>query len=183
MGRFAGFAALVVAATLVASCKPSDSGGAAGSSKTASQLLDDAQTAIDAQDWKTALAALDAVIADPKASADDKVVAWQDKVMCEAQANGDAAAIAVLQRIETENVAMTPSQFAKLGGDLANADKPDVSLKVLEIATKRFEHDEAAKKLFKKFASNLRKRFAASGDAAGQQKLDSLGYLSGSEDE
>jgi hypothetical protein len=189
MRRIVGVAALVTAAVSVglfgAGCnnKSSDGGGAAGASKSASAMLDDAQTAMNAEDWKTAIAALDAVIADPKAGAEDKVQAWQDKVMCEARGNGDQAAIATLQKMDDAKVAMTPSQFAKLGGDLANADKPEVSLKVLEIATKRYEHDEAAKKLFKKFAANLRKKFAASGDAAGQQKLDSLGYLGGSEDE
>lgn len=161
----------------------SGTGGASAAAKTVSALLDDASTAIDAGEWSKAIVSLDAAIADPKATADEKALAWQDKVLCEAQATGDPAAIATLHKLVDAKVELTPDQFAKLGIDLANADKTDASLEVIAVATKKFAGDKRVKTKLTRLASLLEQKFAASGNTAGTDKLNALGYLGNTSDD
>ena len=174
---------------LVAACNKSPSSsngsstGASAGSKPVAALLEDAEAAKQAGDWKKALSIVDTALADPKATSEEKVLVWQDKVYCEVQANGEAAAKGALKKLSESSVAMTPSQYAKLGGDLADDGKLESALAVLEVATEKFKGNADAEKQLGRFAKLLRAKFAASGDAAGQSKLDSLGYIGGSEDE
>src|SRR5215475_8265536 len=97
LGTF-GVAALgaAIGAALLAGCSEKSGGGsgssanAATSNKSAGALLVDAGDAMEKGEWKAALADVDLVIADAKASVEDKSTAWQDKVVCEGRLNGDA---------------------------------------------------------------------------------------------
>jgi hypothetical protein len=55
-------------------------------------------------------------------------------VLCEAQANGDAAAIAALHKMVEQKVELKADQFARLGIDLADANKTDAALEVVAVA-------------------------------------------------
>ncbi len=169
-------APLVLGAAIGCSNESSARGGSSAS-KSVSACLDDASAAIEAKEWKTALVSLDAAIADARATRDEKVQAWQDKILCESQLGGDEAGKKSVHDLADAKIDMTPSDFAKLGGDLANADQLVVALAVLEVATKRFEGDASAKSLFAQFAKRLQAKFEASGDTAGQAALRGLGYL------
>ena len=174
---------------LAAACNKSPSStsgsstGASAGSKPVSALLEDADAAKQAGDWKKALSIVDTALADPKATSEEKVFVWQDKVFCEAHVNGEEAVKTSLRKMAEANVAMAPKDYAKLGGDLAGAGKLDEALAVLASATEKFKGDAEAHKQLEKFAKLLARKFAETGDASGQDKLNSLGYIGGSEDE
>jgi len=168
---------------LPAGCSDSPPGDGGTSAKAVSALLDDASAAMDAQDWKKAIATLDAALADGRATAEERVQAWQDKVLCEAQAHGDEAASAALKALVASGVEMTPDQFAKLGNDLAAADKLTAAVDVIDVATRKFAGDDAVKKKLERLARGLSKKLQASGDQASLDRLSSLGYLGTTTDE
>lgn len=173
---------------LIASACNKESNGsgsheASGASKPVSARLDDAATAMEAKEWSKALASLDAALADARATNDEKVQVWQDKVLCEAHANGEAAASAALKKMEESGVAMTANQYAKLGNDLGDANHLTAAVDVIEAATKKFGDDPLVRKNLKRLARNLQERLTAAGDQAALDRLKGLGYLSSSEDE
>jgi hypothetical protein len=155
----------------------------AKSAKSPTERLDAAQTATDAKDWKTALAELDLVIADPKATGEEKSQAWADKVYCEALANGDDAAKSMLKKADDAKVEFTALQYYKLGTSLKDADRFDLAIEVVTIATKKFENDAKAKSYFDKLAKQLLKKLKAAGNTDGAEKLRAIGYASGDDED
>jgi hypothetical protein len=165
---------------LAASCgeKPTNA-----ATKSVAALLDEAAAAMEKDDWKQARTSLELALADGRATADERAQAWQDKVLCAARAAGDDAGIAALHKLVESKLELTPDQFGKLGTSLAQADRDQAALKVIEIATDRFGKDKAARKKLERLARLLQAKFAASGNAEGSKQLDQLGYLGGSTDE
>lgn len=178
-------AALLLALPFSACTHEEKSAGAAssGGGESAAKLLDEATAAMGSDDLKTALAKLDRVLADPKATADERSEAWQEKVVCEGRVNGDDAAIAALAKLTDAKVELTVNQYAKMGNDLAEADRLKAALAVIERATEKYKGDAAAKKSLGKLAKMLGAKLAAAGDSASEAKLKSLGYLGSSSDD
>jgi len=185
--RRSRFTVALLGALLLAGCKEESgtNGGsnAATSGKSAATLLKDAGKAIADEQWKAALTSLDAVIADPKATAQEKSSAWEDKVICEGRANGEEAAIAAVKKLAAAKAELTASQFAKIAGDLRDVNQLNAALAVIEVGTEKFKGDPNAKKLFKRFAKSLAERLQSSNNTEGIDKLKSLGYLGGDDDE
>lgn len=157
---------------------------ASAGGKSSAQLLEEATAAMGGDDCKTALAKLSFVLADPKATAEERAEAWQESVVCEGRVNGDDAAIAALAKMTDAKVELTVSQYAKTGNDLAEADRLKAALAVIEKATEKYKGDAAARKSLGKLAKMLAAKLATAGDSASEAKLKSLGYLgSSSEDD
>lgn len=164
----------------LAACGNDPAGGsnpAPTAGKSASQLLDDATAAAGKEDWKAALVALDAVLADPKATADEKALAWGDKITAAARGTGDDAGKAAVQQMAASGGSLSAEQFASLGIALAEADHPKVALDLLGLATAKFGSDAAVKKKLEKVARYCQKKFEESGDSAALDDLRKLGYL------
>jgi hypothetical protein len=181
-------AALIAVTTLSACSKDEGKSGSTGSaaavgSKSAAALLEEGTAAMGSDEWKPALAKFDLVLADAKATAEEKAEAWQDKVVCEGHVNGDDGAIAALTKLSDAKVQLTPNQYAKMGNDLSEADRLKAALAVIERATEQFKGDAAAKKSLGKLAKMLAAKLAAAGDSASEDKLKSLGYLGTSSDD
>ena len=136
----------------LAACGNDPAGGSGGSNpaptagKSASQLLDDATAAAGKEDWKAALVALDAALADPKATADEQAQAWADKITAATHATGDDAGIAAVKQMAASTAALTDGQYASLGIALAEADHPKVALELLDVAKKKFGSDPLVRK-------------------------------------
>lgn len=179
-------AASVAAVLSFAGCSDSgsaESGGGGGSAKSTVDLLNDASDRMQDEDWAAATSLLDAVLARADATRDDKVQAWQDKVVCVAQASGEDAAKQTVAALAASGVEFAADDFAKLGVDLATADKLQSALEVIKVADDRFKDDPEVKKKLKGLGKMLAAKFAASGDSEGLDQLSALGYLSGSDDE
>jgi hypothetical protein len=180
-------AAALLAATPIGACSHDDGGGASASAaaggKSAATLLEEGTAAMGSDEWKGALAKFDLVLADPKATTEEKAEAWQDKVVCEGRVNGDEGAIAALAKLTDAKVQLTANQYAKMGNDLSEADRLKAALAVIERATEKFKGDAAAKKSLGKLAKMLAAKLAEAGDSASQDKLKSLGYLGTASDE
>ena len=174
------FATIALCAVLSGACKEKSSDGgtsAAASGKAASVLLDEASDAMDRKEWTTALSRFDVVVADPKATADEKASAWEDKVICEGHAHDDAAAIAAIEKMKVAKVELTASQYGRMIQELTAADRLDAAVAAIAAGTERFKGDEATKAKFEKAAEILSDRMAEKGDTAGQDKLRALGYV------
>jgi hypothetical protein len=184
-----GLSAALLAGALLAACSHDDGNpgsGASATGKTPAALLEEANTAIGSDDWNGALAVIDAAIAHPKLTPEERALAWQDKVVCEGHVNGDAGAIAALEQALEAKVEWNAAQYFKLGNDLNEAERLHAALAVVEAGTKKFEGEKTAKKLLSKLAAQLAKNLQAAGDTESLNKLSSLGYLgssSGEEDE
>jgi outer membrane protein assembly factor BamD (BamD/ComL family) len=186
-------AAMVIAATLLAATpfvacshkeESSESTHASGADgKSPSALLEAATAAMGSDEWKEALAKFDQLLADSKATAEEKAEGWQGKVVCEGHVNGDDGAIAALAKLTDAKVDLAAKQYAKMGNDLSDANKLKAALAVIERATEKFKGDPNAKKLFGKLAKNLAKKLAAEGDNASVAKLGALGYLGASSED
>lgn len=167
----------------LAACGNDPAGGSGGSNpaptagKSASQLLDDATAAAGKEDWKAALVALDAVLADPKATADEQALAWSDKITAASRGNGDDAGIAAVKQMASSTAALTDGQFASLGIALAEADHPKVALELLDVAKKKFGTDAAVMKKLKRVAKFCEQKFMEAGDTGALDQLKALGYL------
>jgi hypothetical protein len=183
--RAPSIAAALLAATAIFACSHDEKAGGPTSAggKSSATLLDEATAAIGSDDFKTALGKLDPVLADPKARPEERVEAWQEKVVCEGRVNGDDAAIAALAKLTEAKVELTANQYAKMGNDLADGDRLKAALAVIERATEKYKGDAAAKKSLKGLAKMLGAKLAAAGDSASEAKLKSLGYLSSSSDD
>ncbi len=170
----------LVAVTLLlgSACSPKSERGTG-----ASALLVDAGDAKDKKDWKTALASLDLVIADPKATAEERSLAWQDKVVCEGRFHGDAAASAALQKLEDAKIDFEAKYYFQMGNELKDADLLHAALDVITVATEKFKGDKLRKKQLRKFARDLNIKLEAAGDTAGTEKLKGLGYLNSSDED
>jgi len=187
-----GATGLVAVALLLGSgCSPKSEGGtgenstkpANASNKNASALLVDAGDAKEKKDWKTALASLDLVIADPKATVEERSLAWQDKVVCEGRLHGDAAASAALKKLEDAKIDFEAKYYFQMGNELKDADLLHAALDVITVATEKFKDDKLRKKQLRKFARDLNAKLEAAGDTAGSEKLKGLGYLGGSDED
>jgi secreted PhoX family phosphatase len=181
----ASIAAALLLALPFAACSHDEAshGSAAAGGKSASALLEEATAMMGSDEWKGALAKVDLVLADGKATAQEKSEAWQAKVVCEGRVNGDDAAIAALSKLTEAKVELTPNQYAKMGNDLAEADRLKAALAVIERATEKYKHDPTAKKQLGRLASMLGKKLEAAGDSDSQKKLKALGYLGGSSED
>jgi hypothetical protein len=183
----------LVALTLLfgSGCSPKSEGGAGGNSskpanasnKNAGALLLDAGDAMEKSDWKAALASLDLVIADPKASVEEKSTAWQEKVVCEGRAGGDDAASAVLKKIEDGKVELEAKYYFRMCQELSDAGLLHTAIEVVEKAKAKFGSDPKLNKQLRLLARKLNKKLVEAGDTAGSEKLKSLGYLTGSDDD
>jgi hypothetical protein len=183
----------LVALTLLlgSGCSPKSEGGAGGNSskpanasnKNAGALLLDAGDAMEKSDWKAALASLDLVIADPKASVEEKSTAWQEKVVCEGRVGGDAAASAAVKKIEDGKVELEAKYYFKMIAGLSEGGQLTAALGVVEICTVKYKADTKLHKQLKRLARELNKKFIAAGDTASSEKLAGLGYLGGSDDD
>ncbi len=170
----------LIALSLVAACgdqKPTDSGGAPTSGKSASELLDDATSAAAKEEWKAALVALDAALADSKATAEEKAQAWSDKITASARGNGDDAGKAAVQQMAASTAVLTAEQYASLGIGLAESDHPKVALDLLEVAKKKFGTDAVVMKKLKRVAKFCEQKFMEAGDSGALDQLKALGYL------
>jgi hypothetical protein len=156
---------------------------AAPSGKSATELLESAESSMQSKEWKSALASLDAVVADAKATGEEKAQAWPDKVFCEVMAGGQGVAKASLQKMADSKAEVGADKYFKLGNELAEADQLQAALDVIGAATERFKGDAKAKKNLTKLAKNLAQKLQASGDTAGTNQLKSLGYLGGGDDD
>lgn len=183
--RAASLAATLLLAALSSCSHDEKAAGPAASAggKSSAQLLEEATAALGGDDCKTALAKVSLVLADPKATAEERSEAWQEKVVCEGRVNGDDAAIAALAKMGDAKVELTVNQYAKMGNDLAEADRLKAALAVIEKATEKYKGDAAAKKSLGKLAKMLSAKLAAAGDSESQKKLQSLGYLGSSSDD
>lgn len=182
---------VAVALLLGAGCSPKSEGGtgenatkpANASNKSAGTLLLDAGDAIEKSDWKAALASLDLVIADPKANAEEKSTAWQQKVVCEGRVGGDDAASAALKKIEDGKVELEAKYYFRMCQDLSDAGLLHTAIEVVEKAKAKFGSDPKLNKQLRLLARKLNKKLVAAGDTAGSEKLKNLGYLGGSDED
>ena len=123
------------------------------------------------------------MIADPKATAEERSLAWQDKVVCEGRFHGDAAASAALQKLEDAKIDFEAKYYFQMGNELKDADLLHAALDVITVATEKFKGDKLRKKQLRKFARDLNIKLEAAGDTAGTEKLKGLGYLNSSDED
>lgn len=186
--RVASIAAALLIAIPFAACSHDEashgsSAGGGGGGKSASALLEEATALMGSDEWKGALAKVDLVLKDGKATTEERAEAWQAKVVCEGRVSGDDAAIAALAKLTEAKIELTPNQYAKMGNDLAEGDRLKAALAVIERATEKYKGDPTAKKQLGRLAAMLGKKLEAAGDSDSQKKLKALGYLGGSSDE
>jgi hypothetical protein len=180
---------LALALVLGAGCGKEPAGSsnsdvhAAASNKSASALLVEAGDAKEGKDWKKALDRLDLVLADSKATVEEKSLAWQDKVVCTGRLDGDAAASATLKKLEDSKFDLEAKYYFQMGNELKDADLLHAALDVITVATEKFKGDKLRSRQLRKFAKDLNAKLVAAGDTEGSKKLASLGYLGGSDDD
>jgi hypothetical protein len=180
---------LALALVLGAGCNKEAAGGsksdghAAASNQSASALLVEAGDAKEGKNWKKALDRLDLVLADPKATVEERSLAWQDKVVCTGLLDGDAAASATIKKLEDSKFDLEAKYYFQMGNELKDADLLHAALDVITVATEKFKGDKLRKKQLRKFAKDLNAKLVAAGDTKGSDTLKGLGYLGGSDDD